>query len=617
MPVGPGTPPGEESQHTRDELVERLDALAPDDALEILTSFASALFPSGSADLSQVTWKPTTTPVSIPPGAAPPDPTDAAAEEEARLRTAELRYRTLVEQIPAITFMAVLGEGENEIYVSPYIEKLLGFTQEEWLADPLLWYSQLHPDDRAMWIEEFARGCGTGGPFRAECRLIAKDGHTVWVRGEARLIQDDLGRPMFLQGVVFDITESKKAQEAVLREAVTRTQRRYRDLVQQLDAVFWEADADSGRFSFVSRGAEQILGFPPEEWIDDPDFWISRVHPEDRDEVSRKWKGALARATDREFEFRAITADDRIVWLHNHIRFPEVDPTGSYPMGVMLDITERKGWEEELARSLDEARRARGEAESASRAKDEFLATLSHELRTPINALLGWAHLLETRIVDGEGAERAIKAITRNAHMQAQIVEDLLDVSRIVTGNLRLEMERVDLVHVIEEAFDTVELAARAKRIHLSTELSASKTYVLGDPDRLRQVLSNLLTNAVKFTGDGGRVDVRLEVAHRRARIQVSDTGTGIDPAVLPRMFDRFRQADGSTTRAHGGLGLGLAIVRDLTELHGGTVRADSPGLGRGSTFTVELPLDTGDDEGKGAAPRGDRGSGARDADDG
>ncbi|HEX5436979.1 MAG TPA: PAS domain-containing protein [Gemmatimonadaceae bacterium] len=600
--------------HTGAELAARLDALAPGEALSVLADLAEAVFPSGLGDLAQVTWEGTVTPPSVPAVHTQPSRSQQPADD-ARLRAAELRYRTLVEQIPAVTFLAALDQGqENDMYVSPHIEALLGFTQKEWLDNPILWYTQLHPDDRALWLEEFARGCRTGGPFRAECRMLARDGRVVWVRGEARLIKDEMGRPLFLQGVAFDITESKQAQARVLRQAVQRTEQHYRDLVERLGAIFWEAEPRSGRFSFVSRGTERLLGCPLHRWLDEPEYWISLVHPDDRDQVIAQWHQALAERRDREFEFRAVTADNRVVWLRNSIHFPASDDGDARPLGVMLDITEQKRTEEQLARMLVSAQTARTDAEAANRVKDEFLATMSHELRTPVNAVLGWSNILETGAGGGPMRDRAVEAIKRNAQAQVQIIEDLLDVSRIVTGKLHLEIKRVELTGIIEAALDTVKLAANAKHLSVLTTLDAPSAMVLGDAGRLRQVVSNLLTNAVKFTPQGGRIDIGLTVANGMARIRVADTGQGIDAEFLPHVFDRFRQADGSSTRTHGGLGLGLAIVRHLTELHGGRVGAESQGPGLGAIFTVELPLDVTAEPG--AAHPGGHDAAAHDAAD-
>jgi signal transduction histidine kinase/ActR/RegA family two-component response regulator len=247
--------------------------------------------------------------------------------------------------------------------------------------------------------------------------------------------------------------------------------------------------------------------------------------------------------------------------------------------------------ERERSRLLVLEQEARRQAEEANRLKDEFLATLSHELRTPLNAILGWTQVLRSGKLDEATAERALETIERNARSQAQLIADLLDISRIITGKLRLDPKPVELPRVIEAALDSARPAAGAKNIHLDVFLESLTSPMLGDADRLQQIVWNLLSNAIKFTPQGGRVEVRLTEARPNAIIQVADTGVGIRPDFLPHVFDRFRQAEGSYTRSHGGLGLGLSIVRHLTELHGGTVEVESPGEGKGSTFTVKLPL--------------------------
>ena len=239
------------------------------------------------------------------------------------------------------------------------------------------------------------------------------------------------------------------------------------------------------------------------------------------------------------------------------------------------------------------AEAACAEAGAANRAKDEFLATVSHELRTPLNSILGWIRLLRTGQVDAATSAQGLDAIERNAKLQAQLIEDLLDVSRIVTGKLRFEARPVELAPVIEAALDVIRPAAQGKAIQLEPQLDPSVGPVSGDPDRLQQVVWNLLSNAVKFTPREGRVEVRLERADLHARITVCDTGPGIAPEFLPHVFERFSQADVSLKRASGGLGLGLAIVRHLVEMHGGTVEAKSAGAGQGAAFMVKLPLAT------------------------
>jgi signal transduction histidine kinase/ActR/RegA family two-component response regulator len=255
------------------------------------------------------------------------------------------------------------------------------------------------------------------------------------------------------------------------------------------------------------------------------------------------------------------------------------------------EIQERARAEEALRFALVREQMARSEAQAANRMKDEFLATVSHELRTPLNAIIGWSHLLRGGRLDEATIARAVETIDRNAKSQAQLIEDILDVSRMITGKLKLKNEPVDLAAVINSAIDSVQLAADAKEIQLAITLDPSARHTVGDANRLQQVVWNLLANAIKFTPAKGRIKVNVERAGRFAQFCVSDSGQGISAEFLPFIFDRFRQADGTSTRQHGGLGLGLSIVRQLVELHGGTIKAESAGEGKGATFTIRLPL--------------------------
>jgi CheY-like chemotaxis protein len=264
-----------------------------------------------------------------------------------------------------------------------------------------------------------------------------------------------------------------------------------------------------------------------------------------------------------------------------------VTAQGTLVASAIRDITERKAADAERARLIRE-----GTAhEDANRIKDEFIATLSHELRTPLNAILGWAGLIQSGSLSGEETRRAITTIKRNAQVQAQLIEDLLDISRVVSGKLRLQTALLDLTEIAEAALDVVRPAAEAKRIQLEAYYERRPALMLGDPDRLQQVIWNLLSNAIKFTSAPGRVELRVRQSRDSMELVVRDSGIGIDPQVLPHIFDRFRQADSSSTRAHGGLGLGLAIARSLVELHGGSIQASSSGLGRGTSIRVALPV--------------------------
>jgi PAS domain S-box-containing protein len=342
--------------------------------------------------------------------------------------------------------------------------------------------------------------------------------------------------------------------------------------------VYWNRAAQA----LYGWSADEVRGRKVVDVVCDPASRAEAAAILARVEAGESWSGEFPVCRRDGRSFRAMVTDTPI---------RNADGKLIGVIGVSRDISEQKQAEAERSQLLIREQMARADAEAANRAKDEFLATLSHELRTPVTAIVGWAQVLRVRAGDPAIAGRAIETIERNAHVQAQLVEDLLDVSRIVSGQLRLDAHPLDLIPVIEAALDTVRPAAEVKGIRVESQLDPSAGPVSGDPDRLQQVISNLLANAVKFTPQDGRVQVRLERDGPDVEIAVSDTGQGIPPAFLPQIFDRFRQAESGTARAHGGLGLGLAIVRHLVELHGGTVAAESAGEGHGATFRVRLPI--------------------------
>jgi signal transduction histidine kinase len=319
---------------------------------------------------------------------------------------------------------------------------------------------------------------------------------------------------------------------------------------------------------------------------------LCSLHPEDRPRLDAALAAALAGDADYDVQYRVISPIGDISWLASQAVVVR-DSSGRplHLIGAGVDITERKQAELEREQLLHREQSARLEAEDATRLKDEFLATVSHELRTPLNAIIGWVHLLRTGQLDEEASTRAVESIDRSAQSQSQLINDLLDVSRIISGKLRLEMRTITMLSVVEMALDTVKPAIQGKGITLDVDLDAGVGSTAGDPDRLQQVVWNLLTNAVKFSNKGGKIAVRLERSGSNVLLTVRDDGVGIDPQFLPFVFHPFRQGDGGSTRKHPGLGLGLAIVRQLVELHGGRVRAASPGKGNGSTFTVTLPV--------------------------
>jgi PAS domain S-box-containing protein len=384
--------------------------------------------------------------------------------------------------------------------------------------------------------------------------------------------------------LIRDITEQKQYENA-LKES----EEKFRKLTEKVRVIPWEADPNTGNFTYVGPQTEEILGYPAIDWYSD-NFWAEHIHPEDKEWAIEYCLNSSQSEENYEFEYRMLAADGRIVWLYDIVNVVQGDNGPKQLHGFLIDITERKQAEQEREKLLAREQAARTEAETLNRVKDEFLATLSHELRTPLNAMLGWTQLLKSRKFDESTTAKALETIDRNSRALAQLIEDVLDVSRIIRGKLRLNLHSVELSPIVTAAIETLQPAADAKNICIESEFDPLLGVVIVDVNRLQQIVWNLLSNAVKFTPKGGKIQIKVERINSRVQIQVSDTGIGIDSEFLPHVFDRFRQADSSITRSHGGLGLGLAIVRHLVELHGGTVSAISEGLNKGATFIVNLP---------------------------
>ncbi len=429
---------------------------------------------------------------------------------------------------------------------------------------------------------------------------------------------------------LFKKTEAVKLQAAQLvavNAELRQSEERFRSLSTCSPVGIFEIDTE-GRCRYTNPRYQIICGMKAAESVEKR--WLESVHPEDRERAVTSWSAYINEGRDYSEEFRFQTAHGNVRWVQVRSS-PMLSGQGELLgyVGTLEDITERKQAEEVRAQVIRE-QTARQEAEAANRMKDEFLAVLSHELRTPLTSMLGWSKILRSKKLDDKATSRALEAIERNATSQMQLIEDILDVSRIIRGQLRLNVSAVNLISVMEAALEAVRPLAEAKDIQLNTILDTSVGSVYGDPARLQQVVWNLLTNAIKFTHKGGRVEVRLcsyfgfsindspllatngtcvglaskdensnssntdessNPKFQYAQIQVMDTGIGISAEFLPKVFERFRQADSTTTRSHNGLGLGLAIVRHLVELHKGTISAESPGTEKGATFTVRLPL--------------------------
>lgn len=381
------------------------------------------------------------------------------------------------------------------------------------------------------------------------------------------------------------------------RRKAERRLREQRELLQVTlssigDAVI--ATDIKGQITFINPTAAMITGWNASEAVGKSFNEVFQIIKEETGEPV-------------ESPFEIVKREGSVVGLANHTVLitrdghhlpiedsgaPIKDPDGKM-IGVIVvfhDTSERRRIEQEREALLRSEQEARKEAEASDRLKDEFLATVSHELRTPLSAILGWSAMLNLGDIDPETRDNALKVIERNARSQASIIDDILDVSRIITGKLNIEQRTVDLAPIVHTAIDTLHPAATAKGIKLTVAIQQTKALVTGDPARLQQIVWNLVSNAIKFTPSGGRIAVHLDQVDSQLELSVSDTGIGISKPFLPHVFERFRQADSSTTRAHGGLGLGLAVVRHLVELQGGTVMAESEGIGKGSLFKVSLP---------------------------
>jgi PAS domain S-box-containing protein len=416
--------------------------------------------------------------------------------------------------------------------------------------------------------------------YVVEFRFLHASEEWRWMEGRGRAVYDVAGRPRVLYGIGIDITGRKRAErEQAFAAAIVASSE---------DAIIGKTLG--GTITSWNAGAERLFGYTAGEAVGRP---ITLIIPPDRLDEEQRILARLGQGESiRQFETVRTRKDGTLFDIALTVS-PVRDSDGRV-IGVSKiarDITSRKRADQERERLLRGERMARERAEDASRVRDEFLATVSHELRTPLNAILGWARLLLEGQLDAGRARHAAEVVERNARVQAQLIEDLLDVSAIITGKMRLHVRPVMPAGVVEAALETVRPMAEAKEIRIDTALERDAGPVPADVGRLQQVVWNLLSNAIKFTPHGGHVSVGLERVDSQVEITVADTGQGIPAEFLPHVFDRFRQADSSSTRTSAGLGLGLAIVRHLVELHGGRVHVDSAGEGRGATFTVRLPI--------------------------
>jgi len=555
-------------------------------------------------------------------------------QAERALHQSEARFQRLAHNVPGVIYRYLLrADGtDSMLYISPSCYGLFELEAETIQRNVNHLWRLVHPDDSEALREIIAVSAQTQQPIHWEGQYVLPSGDTKWIQMVARPEQQTDGS-MFWDGLLTDITGTKEIE--IERERLLTRSQHYAAQLRGLTEAAMEMN------SVLS--VEEVL-----QTITKVAYSIIGTHQSVTSVATNQdWANAssVVHLSDKYAQWRDVAENldgSEIYAYLRHINRPirmtqaelEADPqwhefgldstnhppmrgwlaaplTGRYgdnigvihlsdkyegeftveDEAILVQLAQMASVAVENTRLYEAEQAARAQAEAVNRIKDEFLAVLSHELRSPLNPILGWTRLMQTRNLNPQTTTYALETIERNAKLQTQLIEDLLDVSRILQGKMSFNVEPVDLATVVKAAMETVDLSAAAKSIQIRTLLEPQVGLVLGDPDRLQQVLWNLLSNAVKFTPAGGQVEIKLEQVGACAQIRVTDTGKGIDAAFLPHMFDYFRQEDGATTRRFGGLGLGLAIVRHIVELHGGVVHAASPGEGKGATFVVQVPL--------------------------
>jgi PAS domain S-box-containing protein len=487
-----------------------------------------------------------------------------ATDRRSVYRRTEDIYRKAIEDIRDYAIFMVDADGIVTNW-NVGAQHILGYTEAEIVGKDGSKLFTVEDRGRGIPMKELSTAAMLG---RAEDERwhVRRDGSRFWASGVVTPVRDANGLLIGFSKVMRDMTERNKI-----------TQERDRFFALSID-MLCIVHLD-GRFQRVNPAFQQVLGFSEEELLTMSIFDI--IHPDDREKTAARYERLSSGEPVTLMENRLRTKDNTYKWVAWSY-FPV--PEDGLAFGVGRDMTE--------LREIHEVLRQRAqELEDANRVKDEFLATMSHELRTPLTSILGWSRLLQSNQLSDKEKERAVQVIQRNAEAQSKLIEDLLDVSRIITGKLKIEVQPVSFASITEGVINSLRPAADAKQLELETAIDPVAGPILGDPARLQQIVMNLLSNAIKFTPNGGRIDVRLERYDSCVRLEVKDTGVGIAPEHLPHIFERFRQVDSSNVRAHGGLGLGLAIVDYLVRQQAGKVSAQTEGLGKGATFSVEFPL--------------------------
>lgn len=474
-------------------------------------------------------------------------------------------YRKAIENDVKDYAIFLTDTESNVINWNRAAERILGYREDEILGKSA--FIVFTPEDRAANVpEREIETAIAAGRAEDERWHLRRDKTRFWASGVLTPVRDESGELLGFIKVMRDMTERRRLEE--------ERDRFFTLSMDMLCIVHLD-----GYFLRTNPTFQKVLGFTEEELRNQPIFDL--LHPDDREAAISEYEKLRAGEPTTSLENRFRCKDGEYKWVAwSYYPVPEE----SIGYGVGRDIS--------AVRRITEALKSHAaQLEETNRVKDEFLAILSHELRTPLTAILGWSRLLRSGKLGRVEHDRAIKIVERNAESQLKLIEDLLDVSRIITGKLRIEFQPIQLAGIVREGVDEFRPAAEAKGILIGTSIDMSAGQILGDSTRIKQIVANLLSNAIKFTNEGGLIDISLTRTDGHARLRVRDNGVGIDPSVLPHIFERFKQADSSNVRMHSGLGLGLAIVHHLVREHSGSVQAESAGQGKGATFTVDFPL--------------------------
>ena len=487
-----------------------------------------------------------------------------ATERRSVYRRTEDIYRKAIEDIRDYAIFMTSPEGLVTNW-NIGAQQMLGYTEEEVIGkDAAKFFTT---EDRAKNVpEKELATAAIDGRAEDERWHIRRDGSRFWASGIVTPVRDETGKLIGFSKVMRDMTERNKLTEE-------------RDRFFALSMDMLTIVHLDGRFQRVNPAFQKVLGYSEEELLARTLFEL--VHPDDRPKTMSEYVKLGTGQPVKHMENRLACKDGTYRWVAWSY-FPV--PEDGLAFGVGRDVSELRRMHEVLRLRAEEL-------ENANRVKDEFLATMSHELRTPLTSILGWSRLLHSDQLSDNDKQRAIQIIQRNAEAQSKLIEDLLDVSRIITGKLKIEFQPVSFASITDSALSSLRPALDAKQLKLEASIDPAAGPISGDPARLQQIVTNLLSNAIKFTPNGGKIEVRLERANAHVRLDVKDSGVGISAEHLPHIFERFRQVDSSNIRAHGGLGLGLAIVDYLVRQQGGAVFAASGGPGKGATFSVEFPL--------------------------